>query len=281
MVVLLSLSAALAYGVSDFVAGVATRRWSAWAVAATSQAAAAAVIVAAALVEPGSPRAADLWWGVVAGLGNAAGNVLLYRGLGSGRMTVVAPLSALATAGLPLLAGLALGERPGALPVAGVVLALPSIWLVSLAGPGLRTARRRDVVDGLAAGAGFGIQFAALGQVAARGGLAPLAASQLVSVAAIVAAAAVLAGAGVASAPWRSPERTGPGALAGVLAGVATVCFQLAAQRGLLAIASVLTALYPAVTVVLAAAVLRERIGRAQGAGLALAAAAVALIAAG
>jgi drug/metabolite transporter (DMT)-like permease len=273
---LLALAAAAAYGASDFVAGVVARRGSAWAVAAASQGAAAVVIVATAALTAGHPRLADLGWGVLAGLGNGAGNVLLYRGLASGRMGVVAPLSALATAGLPVLVGLTLGERPGLLPVAGVALALPAVWLVSLGGPGLRAAPRRDLADGLAAGVGFGLQFAALGQVGAASGLVPLAVSQVVSVGSIV------AGAALASTPWLPRDGTGRGAaVAGVLAGVATVWFQLAAQRGLLSIASVLTALYPAVTVVLAAVVLRESVGRAQGAGLALAAAAVALIAAG
>ena len=273
---LLALGAALAYGLSDFIAGVATRRGSAWAVAATSQAVAAVVIALAAALDPGAPSLAELAWGAAAGLGNGAGNVFLFRGLGRGRMAVVAPLSALATAGVPVLVGIAAGERPGPLPLAGVALALPAIWLVSLGGPGLREARRRDLLDGLAAGVGFGVQFSALGQVARGGGLSPLAVSQAVSVASIV------AGAAVASAPWRPRDGTGrPVAAAGLLAGIATVWFQLAAQRGYLSLASVLTALYPAVTVVLAALVLREGVGRAQGAGLALAAGAVALIASG
>jgi drug/metabolite transporter (DMT)-like permease len=274
VVLLLALGAALAYGVSDFVAGTATRRAGAWAVAATSQAVAAGVIVGVALLHPGAPRPAELAWGALAGLGNGAGNVFLFRGLGRGRMAVVAPLSALATAGLPVLVGLAAGERPGTLPIVGVLLALPAVWLVSLGGPGLRAATREDLVDGLAAGVGFGVQFAALGQVAASGGLVPLAVSQLVSV------ASILVGATLAAAPWRSgPGERRPAALAGLLAGIATVWFQLAAQRGFLSVASVLTALYPAVTVVLAAVVLREPIGRTQGIGLALAATAVALIA--
>lgn len=276
MVLLLALGAALAYGVSDFVAGVAARRGSAWAVAATSQALAAIVIVVAALLDPGAPRGADLAWGLLAGLGNGAGSVFLYRGLAAGRMAVVAPLSAVATAGLPVLVGIAAGERPGVPPLAGVALAFPAIWLVSSVGPGLRGARRRDLADGLAAGVGFGVQLSALGQVAAGSGLAPLAVSQLVSVASIV------AGAAASSAPWRARHGTArPAAVAGLLAGIATVWFQLAAQRGFLSTASVLTALYPAVTVALAAAVLREPIGRAQGAGLALAAVAIALIASG
>ena len=84
------------------------------------------------------------------------------------------------------------------------------------------------------------------------------------------------------SAQWVPRDRFGRlGAVAGLLAGIATVCFQLAAQQGLLTIAGVLTSLYPAVTVLLAATLLRERIRGAQFGGLVLAVAAVALIASG
>jgi drug/metabolite transporter (DMT)-like permease len=79
---------------------------------------------------------------------------------------------------------------------------------------------------------------------------------------------------------WRRDAVAGPAA-AGVLAAAATVLFQLATQSGLLTVASVLTALYPAMTVLLAAAVLKERIARRQAGGLALAVVAVALVAAG
>jgi drug/metabolite transporter (DMT)-like permease len=276
VVLLLSLCSAVSYGVSDFVGGVLSRSASPWAVAAAGQATAAALVVGAAASSPGDLGADLLLWGVLAGLGNGAGNVFLYRGLGGGRMAVVAPLSAIAAAGLPVLVGLLGGERPGLLPLAGVLAALPAIWLVSGGGPGLRRAGRADVVNGLAAGLGFGVTFAALGQVPASGGLAPLAVCQVVSVASIAIGAAAL------SAPWVPRDRSSRlGAVAGLLAGAATVCYQLAAQRGLLSVASVVASMYPAVTVVLAAIALRERIGRAQGAGLALAAAAVALIASG
>lgn len=276
MVLALSLCSALAYGVSDFVAGVLSRRASPWAVAVASQATAGAVIAVAALPHLGDLQPAGLLWGTLAGLGNGAGNVFLYRGLAAGAMAVVAPLSALAAAGLPVLAGVLGGERPGILPLAGVVVGLPAIWLVSVSGGGLRAARRGDLVNGLAAGAGFGVQFAALGQVPPSGGLAPLLVSQGICIAAIV------AGGVAAAAPWVPRDGASRrGAVAGVLAGAATICFQLAVQRGLLSIASVLASLYPAVTVVLAAAVLRERIGGAQGFGLALAAASIGLIASG
>ena len=276
MVFFLSLCSAAAYGLSDFVGGVLTRRASVWAVAATSQATAAVLVLGLIVADVREPLARDLLWGVLAGFGSGAGNVFIYRGLGAGRMAVVAPLSAIAAAGLPVLVGLFGGERPGTLPVVGVLTAIPAIWLVSNGASGLRGASRADVVNGLLAGLGFGAQFSALGQVREQAGLTPLAVSQVVSVVAIVMAAVALSGS------WLPRDRFSRLAVvAGLLAGIATVCFQLAVQMGLLTIASVLTSLYPAVTVLLAAMVLRERIGRAQGIGLALAVTAVALIASG
>ncbi|MGH7718094.1 MAG: EamA family transporter [Gemmatimonadaceae bacterium] len=276
MVLLLSLCSAVAYGLSDFVGGVVTRRSSVWPVAATSQATAAVLAMGLAATNPGDPGFGDLWWGALAGLGSGAGNVLIYQGLARGRMAVVAPLSAITTAALPMLVGLSTGERPGTLAVAGVLTALPAIWMISTAGSGLRHADRADLANGLMAGLGFGVQFSALGQVGEQAGLTPLAVSQVVSVVAIVIGAAAM------STPWMPRDRYSRlGAVAGLLAGVATVCFQLAAQRGLLTIAGVVASLYPAVTVLLAVAVLREGIHRTQAAGLALAVVAVALIATG
>jgi drug/metabolite transporter (DMT)-like permease len=273
---ILSLCSAVAYGLSDFTGGILTRRASAWAVAATSQAAATLLALWLWIATEGEPDATDLLWGALAGIGSGAGNVLIYRGLAIGRMTVVAPLSAIAAATLPVLVGLTSGERPGRLPIFGVVAALPAIWLVSGGSSGLSGAKRVDLINGLLAGLGFGLQFSALGQVPEQAGLAPLAISQAVSVVTIVMGAQAL------SAPWIPRDRFSRlGVVAGLFAGIATICFQFAAQGGMLTIAAVVTSLYPAVTVLLAALVLRERVGQAQGVGLVLAAIAVALIASG
>jgi drug/metabolite transporter (DMT)-like permease len=276
VVILLSLCAAITYGLSDFIGGVLTRRVSAWAVAVASQGAALVVAVLFALTAVTMPSASALAWGTLAGLGSGAGNVLIYRGLGSGRMTVVAPVSALTAAILPVFAGIVSGERPGVIALIGVAAALPAVWLVSGGGAGLRGANRGDVVNGLAAGLGFGTQFSALGQIPADAGLTPLALSQVVSVASIVIVAIAW------SAPWVPRDRHSRlGVFAGLLAGIATICFQLATQSGMLTIAGVLTSLYPAITVVMAAALLRERVRPLQSVGLLLAGGAVALIASG
>jgi uncharacterized membrane protein len=276
LVVILSLCSAFSYGLADFLGGVLTRRASAWAVAAATQAAAAALTVVLATTNAGDVRTASVLWSVLAGVGGGAGSVLIFRGLADGRMAVVAPVSAIAAGALPVLVGLGVGERPGTAPMVGVLLALPAIWLVSGGDSGLRHAGRADVIRGLAAGVAFGVQFSALGQIPREAGLTPLAISQVASVCAIVVAASAL------SKSWLPRDRfSGLGAVAGVFTGLASVCFQLAVQRGLLTVAGVLASLYPAMTVLLAAIVLRERIHLQQGIGLTLAVAAVALIGAG
>jgi drug/metabolite transporter (DMT)-like permease len=273
---LLSLCAAVTYGLSDFVGGVVTRRTSVWAVAAVSQATAGLLAIGLVTMDPGAPTPSAWAWGALAGLGSGAGNVLIYQGLARGRMAVVAPLSAVIAAAGPGLVGLFTGERPSVRTMIGLLAALPAIWLVATSGSGLRHAKRSDILFGLMAGVGFGLQFSALGQISASDGFAPLAASQVVSVLAIAIGAMSVSGRLVPA------DRYGwLGAAAGLFAGIATICFQLAAQRGLLTIASVVTSLYPAVTVLLAATFLHERIQRAQGAGLALAMASVVLIASG
>jgi drug/metabolite transporter (DMT)-like permease len=273
--VVLSLCSALAYGGSDFVGGILARRASAWAVATMSQGTASVLAAALLVTNAGDFAASPLLWGLLAGIGSGAGNVLIYAALAAGRMVVVAPVSAIAAATLPVIVGIFTGERPGSLAMLGIATALPAIWLVS-GGRSVRSVGSADVVNGLAAGAGFGVQFSALGQVPPSAGLMPLALSQGASVAAIVLGAMLL------SAPWVPRDRFSRlGAVAGLLAGIATICFQLAVQQGLLTIGAVLTSLYPAVTVLLAAMILGERVHAGQGIGLAMAAAAVALIAAG
>jgi drug/metabolite transporter (DMT)-like permease len=287
MGVVLALGAAVAYGLSDFVGGLVSRRTSAWAVAVLVQVAAALSTAVVALAWGGSPTWADLAWAALAGIGSGAGVGFLFRGFASGRMSVVAPLSAVGAALLPVVTGLATGERPGVLVILAIVLAMPGIWLVAsgeddsagspvetAAGP-VGGARAAGVVDGILAGLGFGVMFAALGQVPESAGMWPLTLAQGVSA---VAAAALASSLGASWRPTRSSWRALP---AGPLSAAAVVCFQLAVQSGLLTVSAVLASLYPAATVLLAMAVLRERIHRAQGVGLLLCGATVVLVTVG
>jgi drug/metabolite transporter (DMT)-like permease len=281
VVIVLGLFAAVAYGLSDFIGGMVTRRVPVWQVAFLAQITATLLAAAAVPLFTNRLTVASVGWGVVAGVAAGAANVAIYAGLGGGRMGVVAPLSGIGAAVVPVLAGVVGGERPGGAAWLGVVLALPAIWLVaSGASPPIpaehHRGRHADVALGLLAGLGFGGQFAALGQVPLSAGVAPVAISQLTSVV-VIAVWAALAGASVV------PRARGVagGVVAGALAGVATLTFQLAAQAGELTVAGVLAALYPAVTVVLAWLVLQERIRGVQAFGLLLAASAITLVSVG
>ena len=276
MAIVLSLCAALAYGLSDFVGGVVSRRISPWTIAFMAQLGGALAIVALSLLVDGSPRGTDVGWALLAGLGNGVGTAFLYRGLSAGRMGVVAPISGVGAALVPLLVGLLTGERPGLLAWTGIVAALPAIWLVArepTPDPSTTPGAASGVVDGVLAGLGFGVLFAALGQIPEESGLLPLALNQLVGTT-IVAGLALAMG----HAFWPRQATAYVGMVSGVLGAAATVLFLLATQTGLLTISAVITSLYPAFTVLLAAALLRERIHRDQGIGLALCAVAVGLI---
>lgn len=277
MSVLLSLLAAAAYGLSDFNGGLFSRRGGAWAVALVAQLAGTLAVLAVVLVDGGSPTGTDLAWALVAGVANGFGTAFLYRGLSSGRMGVVAPVSGVGAVLVPVLAAVVAGERPGSLVWVGVVLALPAIWLVSREpADGAVTASGSGLADGVLAGLGFGTLFAALAQIPEEAGFLPLALNQLVAAAAIVGVALAL------RADWvpRNRHALG-GALSGLLGALATGLFQVATQQGYLTVAAVITSLYPAFTVLLAATVLREHVHRDQGYGLALCAAAVVLVATG
>ncbi len=192
-------------------------------------------------------------------------------------MGVVAPVSGVGAAVIPAVVGLLLGERPAPMVWVGIVLAVPAIWLVAREPDGLGSAAAPGgVLDGSLAGLGFGFLFVALSRVSEDAGLLPLAVNQVVAGLVIVLVATLL------GQSWR-PRRPAVvgGTLAGVLGGVATVCFLLATREGYLSVAAVVTSLYPAFTVVLAATVLREHVHRAQAAGLLLCAVAVSLVAAG
>ena len=278
MIVLLSLLAAASYGLADFVGGVVSKKVSPWSVALAAQVGGAVVTFAVALAGDGDPVRADLWWAVAAGVGNGMGTAFLYRGLASGRMGVVAPVSGVGAALLPVLVGVTSGERPAALAWLGIAAAFPAIWLVSRepaagAGP---SAGSSGLLDGVLAGLGFGTLFVALAQVGEGAGLMPLALNQAVGAVVIVIVATSV------RAPWLPRDaRVGLGIISGLLGAAATGLFMVASRGDQLTISAVVVSLYPAFTVLLAALLLREHLHRTQAIGLALCAVAVALVALG
>ncbi|HVH93907.1 MAG TPA: EamA family transporter [Nocardioidaceae bacterium] len=290
MAIVLALCSAMAYGLSDFVGGILSRRTSAWSVAVVGQCSSAMCTSLLAVFIAGSPTAGDFRWAVLAGVGTGVGTGFLYRGLSSGRMSVVAPVSAVGAAVVPVLAGTFTGERPSVLVWLGILAAMPGIWLVSstpddpiptgASGDGPTNRAKASVADGLLdgvlAGLGFGVLFAALGQVPDTAGWWPLATCQLISVPSVIALAVVL------RASWVPRGRVVRLAvLTGPLSATAAAAFLLATQFGFLTVAGVLASLYPASTVLLAALFLHERVHRAQGIGLGLCAIAIACVAGG
>ncbi len=269
---------ALAYGLSDFVGGVASCRASAWSVALTASVGATLATVVLAYVVAGEPSPTHLAWGLLAGLGNGGGTAILYRGFASGRMGVVGPVSAVGAALLSATHAITTGERPTVIVWVGMLAALPGIWMVSrepASGHG-RALRAEGLSDGVLAGLGFGVMLTALGQVLAQAGFWPVVGTQVTSLLAVAGAAWLLGG----DAAPRRPEDWW-GIPAGVLGTLGVVGFMLARQQGLLSVAAVLTSLYPATTVLLATLVLHEKLHRGQSVGLALCALSVVCVALG
>jgi drug/metabolite transporter (DMT)-like permease len=274
--VLLALASAVVYGASDFLGGLSSRRASVFGVVVLSQAVGLLALLVLLPWLGGPVQPADLAWGAAAGLAGAAGLVVFFRALASGVMSVVAPVTAVTAAAVPVLVGLASGDSVTAWAAVGIVLALVAVVLVSADSglSALRTARPASLLPALVAGAAFGVFFVLLDRISADAGLTPLVAARVVS-------AAFVAGLAVAGRQsLRVPRPALPlVAASGVGDMSANALFLLATQQGgALAITGVLASLYPVSTVVLAQLVLRERLVRAQVAGLAAAVAAVVLI---
>lgn len=278
MSVLLALLGALVYGTSDFAGGLASRRAPALAVVFCGQLASLALVAVLLVVVPGRFDVPSVAWGAGAGVCGGVALLVFYRSLAVGAMTVVAPLTAVMSAIVPVVGGLAAGERPRPVALVGVVLAVGAVLLVSAEEgrlPGPAALRGPGVAGALLAGTGFGLLFVLLARSADDSGFWPTASARVASV--------LLLGA-VALLGRRSlvPRGAPPALVVGSGVGdlTANLLFLLASRLGLLSVTGVLIALYPAGTVLLALVVLRERLHAVQLAGLGAATAGVVLIAA-
>jgi drug/metabolite transporter (DMT)-like permease len=274
--VVLALASAVVYGAADFLGGLASRKTSVFGVVALSQLVGLAALLALLPWLGGPVGADDLAWGAAAGLAGAAGLVLFFRTLARGVMSVIAPVTAVTAAAVPVLVGLLGGDRIGPWAAAGIILALAAVVLVSAEGglSALRTARPATLAPALAAGSAFGLFFVLLDRTSGDSGLTPLVTARLASVGLVVV---------LALAARQSVRVTRPAlplvAVSGVGDMTANALFLLATQAdGQLAITGVLASLYPVSTVVLAQLLLRDRLVGAQMAGLGTAVAAVVLI---
>jgi drug/metabolite transporter (DMT)-like permease len=286
MEIVFALGSAIAYGVADFVGGVLTKRAHVFSVILLSQVVSSAILI---LVLPFWDEGFSwpaIGWGAAAGVAGMSGAALLYRGLAVGRMGVVAPITAVLAAGIPVAVGLVGGERPGPVALFGVILGIGAVVLISGATaqeevePARQEPRHAElgsesgVVEGLGAGVCFGLFFILLERAPGNSGIWPLAGVRL-SMVACVLVLAFMAGAALRPAPGvgQSVVWLGSTNLA------ADLLFLLATRAGLLSLVAVITSLYPAATVALARVVLTERLSRQQWVGAGCAALSVSLIA--
>ena len=280
----LSLASAAIWGTSDFVGGIAARRLPSPAVVTLSHSLSLAVLVSLALIHRSTwPDTPSAIYGALAGLACGTGVMVLYKALSLGGMGLTAAVSGVLAAVLPVLWAFATEGLPRVPQIAGIVLAAVAIWMIARA-PGSPSSKQA-ILLGAAAGGSFGCLFILL-KLAGRGGvLWPLAWSRLASttLAVIVTWIAMRRSGGAKVDP--KPGLSWPGwpvlgliAIAGIFDASGNTFYTIATRLGRLDVAAVLSSLYPASTILLAAVLLKERTTWSQAAGMALALVAVVLI---
>jgi drug/metabolite transporter (DMT)-like permease len=273
--VIFGLAAALSWGGGDFGGGLTSRRAPVFGVVVVSQL--VGMVLAAAIAVSGGealPTGTDLLVSVVAGILGAIGITALYRGLSVGRMGIVAPVTGVLAALIPVVAGVLLQGLPAPLVQIGVVVAIVAVILVSRVADegGGRAGLPEALVAGVAIGL-FGVTISFLGEGDVFAALTVIRLTQAILVGGLIL---------VTRSAWRPARAVLPALLVvGILDMGGNGFFLLAVQSGQLAIAAVLSSLYPVVTVILAAVLLHERVTRDHTVGIVLAGIAIALIGAG
>ena len=291
MITALALVTAVAFGVADFLGGAVSRRSTALKTLALCAPVGLLVVVAAALLAGGPPAAGPMLRGFLGGLCGGLGLITFYRALARGPMNVVAPVSALASAILPVGAGVLRGERLDGTAVFGVLLCLVAIGLVSVEkgdaaepGPGvLRRPLDNGPLMALVSGSCFGVFFILLKAAGDGAGLWPIVGARVGTTTMVFTALLIaLRVGGGDRGPWVTGRRLiGLALLSGVLDSAANALYYLAVQDGLLSLVTVLASLYPAITVLLARIAYSERLRTVQRMGMAIAVAGVALVTVG
>ena len=266
-----ALSAAAAWGSGDFTNGLTARRVGTFHAVLISYTIGLCLLVIVALSLENIPSFADLAWGALSGLFGMAGLGFLLRGFTVGRMGIVAPVSGVLAASIPVIFTALTKGLPQELQLFGFGLALPSIWMLSR--PDRLDSRPAGLGMALLAGFGFGAFFTMLGFIDNNSFFWPLAAGRLASCFVLTAFALFTRR---PLLPKIVPVNLAT--LAGLFDAGGNLFFLLAVQSGRLDIAAVLGSLYPAVTTILARLIARERITRIQLTGGAIAVLAIILI---
>ncbi len=275
---LLGLVVAAAYGTADFLGGRATRVSSPWTIVLATHAIGLVAVTGYAIVLGADTLTlSDVALGAGAGLAGVAGLACLYRGLAVGRASVVAPLSAVGSAVLEVSWGLARGERPGPVALAGVALALVAVAIVAGApdhGAVTRVSRATELALGSGAAVLLGAFLVLLSGTGSGSGLWPVVISRAAPIPLLAVGLATL------RRPLRVPRADRALVVStGLLDATATALLLIAVREDLLSLVAPVAALYPAATVLLARTVQHERVGPVRAGGLALALAGLALIA--
>lgn len=268
----LALASAACFGIGDFLGGLSSRRLPVWVVAAGSQVAGLPLLALGFLVVPVvAITPGDIVNGAIGGVAGLVGLALLYGALADGTMSVVAPITGVTAAAVPVVVDVVFGTVLDGRQWLGIGVALVAILL--LAGPGRPAISPALAARALAAGLAFAAFFVAWSRTSLDSGLTPLVAARVASV-----PIALVLG-------WRAARGSRPGGrvvwlvvAAGVLDMGANMALTLALQRGSLGVVSVLSSLYPAVTALAAILVLGERPGRFEAVGIGLAVVAAALL---
>jgi drug/metabolite transporter (DMT)-like permease len=275
MEIVLALCAASIYGVADYCGGRASRTVTPVVVTFVGQCAGFLFLLTIAVTSGADiPPLSDWIWGGVAGGVGATGLLAFYRAMGSGYMTVVAPVSAVTATAIPVIVGLATGERPGVLALLGIPIAVVAIALVSdVMGPDHRKAPRIVLWLAIVAGSGFGTIFVILGHTTDGSGMWPVVAMRLVSIPLMfIVLRAQKLKIGSARVSLRIVLASG------ILDSAANGIYLLAVRQGLMSIVSTINSFYPASTLLLATKLDGERIHRSQAVGLLCAAISLTLI---
>jgi drug/metabolite transporter (DMT)-like permease len=276
LAIALALGASLSWGCGDFLGGLKSRSLHVLTVLALSQVAGlAAVLVWLVVSGDEAPGAGPLALAAAGGAAGGLGIAALYRGMALGAMGIVAPVSGIAAV-VPFTFGLVSGERPGVLQIGGILLALAGVALASREPAERGGGPAAGIGLALLAAIGFGLYFVFIDSAADASVPYAVATARATSLALALGAALVV------GASLRPPRNQLPAlAVVGVCDVGANVLFALATTRGFLSVISVLSSLYPIVTVALAAVVLHERIASAQRLGVAGALLGAALISVG
>lgn len=275
MEIILALCAATVYGVADYCGGRASRTISAITVTLVGQSAGFAVLLVI-VVASGvpAPPISDFVWGGIAGVAGASGLLAFYRAMGSGYMTVVAPVSAVTATGIPVIIGLATGERPGVLALLGIPVAVIAIALISdVMGPDHRRAPRNVIWMAFISGSTFGSLFVILAHTDDAGGLWPVLSMRLTSIPFMF----VVLRLRKLKISDAKPRRLVIFS-SGIFDSLANALYLLAVREGLMSIVATINSFYPASTMMLATKLDKEKIHRSQAVGLGLAVVALLLI---